>query len=70
MDIGDLTFSHIMVLIISILAGYLALRGIGQLLNRYNPILVIIYFYLFSSIAISHALLLGTFSKTPTPPYA
>jgi len=68
MDIGDLTFSHILVLIISILACYLALRGIGQLLNRYNPILVIIYFYFFSSIAISHALLLGTFSKTLKPP--
>ena len=64
MDIGDLTFSHIMVLIISILAGYLALRGIGQLLNRYNPILVIIYFYFFSSIAIFHAFLLEIFGKS------
>ena len=64
MDIGDLTFSHVMVLIICILAGYLALRGIGQLLNRYNPILIIIYFYFFSSVAIFHAFLLGIFGKS------
>ena len=64
MDIGDLNFSHIMVLIISILAGYLALRGIGQLLNRYNPILVIIYFYFFFSVAIFHAFLLEIFGKS------
>ena len=64
MDIDVSNLFHIIVLIIFILLGYLALRGVGKLLKRYNPVLVIIYLYFFFSVAIFHAFLLEIFGKS------
>ena len=46
MDGGDPTLLTGIALFIILLMSYWALRGIGQLFERYNPILVILYFFL------------------------
>ena len=63
MDSADAGVAFI-ALFIFIIGGYWVLRGIGQLFERYNPILVILYLFLLCPVAIFHALLLGIFGKS------
>ena len=64
MESGDSTLLAGIALFVIILMGYWALRGIGQLFERYNPILVILYLFLLFPIAMFHAFLLGMFGRS------
>lgn len=64
MDGGDPTLLTGIALFIILLMSYWALRGIGQLFERYNPILVILYFFLLFPVAMFHAFLLGMFGRS------
>ncbi len=64
MDGGDPTLLTGIALLIILLMSYWALRGVGQLFERYNPILVILYFFLLFPVAMFHAFLLGMFGRS------
>ena len=64
METGDSTLLTGVILIVILLLGYWALRGIGQLFERYNPILVIFYLFLLFPVAMFHALILGMFGRS------
>jgi len=51
-------------LILFLLMAYWSLRGIGQLFERYNPLLALLYLFLLFPIAFLHAFLLGIFGKS------
>ena len=65
MDGGDPTLLTGIALFIILLMSYWALRGIGQLFERYNPILVMIFLSLVSSLCFT-AFLLGMFAGLKT----
>ena len=64
MESGDSTLLAGISLVVILLTAYWALRGIGQLFERYNPILVILYLFLLFPVAILHAFLLGMFGRS------
>ena len=64
MESGDSTLLTGIILIVILLLGYWALRGIGQLFERYNPILVIFYLFLLFPVAMFHAFILGMFGRS------
>ena len=64
METGDSTLLTGVILIVILLLGYWALRGIGQLFERYNPILVIFYLFLLFPVAMFHAFILGMFGRS------
>ncbi|EHI47662.1 hypothetical protein HIMB100_00012360 [SAR116 cluster alpha proteobacterium HIMB100] len=64
MESGDSTLLTGIILIVILLLGYWALRGIGQLFERYNPILVIFYLFLLFPVAMLHAFILGMFGRS------
>jgi hypothetical protein len=51
-------------LVISVVALYVSIRGLIQLFQRHNSILVIFYIVLLSPIALIHGLILGIFGKS------
>ena len=51
-------------LVISVVALYVSIRGLIQLFQRHNSILVIFYIVLLSPIAFIHGLILGIFGKS------
>ena len=51
-------------LVISVVALYVSIRGLIQLFQRHNSILVIFYIVLLSPIAFVHGLILGIFGKS------
>ncbi len=54
----------LMALIVLVLALFVSLRGLLQLFQRYNSILVIFYIVFLSPIAFLHGLILGVFGKS------
>ena len=64
MEGGDPTLLAGIALLFILLTAYWALRGIGQLFERYNPILVLLYLFLLFPIAMFHAFLLGMFGRS------
>ena len=64
MEGGDSTLLAGIALFVILLTAYWALRGIGQLFERYNPILVLLYLFLLFPVAMFHAFLLGMFGRS------
>jgi len=64
MEGGDSTLLTGIALFVILLTAYWALRGIGQLFERYNPILVLLYLFLLFPVAMFHAFLLGMFGRS------
>ena len=63
MEDGD-TVIGVTSLILFLLMAYWSLRGIGQLFERYNPVMALLYLFLLFPIAFLHAFLLGIFGKS------
>ena len=51
-------------LLLFLMMAYWSLRGIGQLFERYNPVLALLYLFLLFPIAFFHAFFLGMFGKS------